>query len=172
MIKRIVDKKLFYHRFFLLLCDIAIILSASALSLLFRFDFVISNISQVHLDSVIAYLPINIIVTIGIFYAFRLYHSLWSFAGVTEMQNLFMASIVSTLTQFLGMEVLKLPIFRSYIFLYGGMLFILTMISRFAYRFVNKLMPRNELDKDASNVMIVGGGEAANILIKEINSCV
>ncbi len=172
MLKRIVDKNLFYHRFFLLICDFLIILSASALSLLFRFDFVISNISQLYLESVLTYLPINVIITIGMFFVFRLYHSLWSFAGVTEMQNLFMASIVSSLTQFVGMEVLELPIYRSYIFLYGGMLFILTMISRFAYRFVNKLIPKSELCIDASNVMIVGGGEAANLLIKEINSCV
>ena len=172
MLKKIVDKKLFYHRFFLLVCDILIILSASILSLLFRFDFVIGNINDIYIESVFSYLPINIVITIVIYYAFRLYNSLWNFAGVTEMQNLFMATIVSTISQFLGMKVLQLPIYRSYIFLYGGMLFILTMISRFAYRFVNKVIPRGVLGQDASNVMIVGGGEAANILIKEINSCV
>lgn len=170
MLKRIVDKKLFYHRFFLLICDIAIILTASALALLFRFDFEIGNLSKIYLESVLKYMPINLIITIGIFYVFRLYHSLWSFAGVTEMQNLFMACIISTLTKFIGMEILDVPIFRSYIFLYGGMLFILTMISRFAYRFLNKIMCQNKLMQDVSNVMIIGGGEAANLLIKEINS--
>lgn len=172
MFKKIVDKKLFYQRFFLLTCDILIILSASALGLLFRFDFEIKNISEIYLESVLSYLPINIIITIGIFFAFRLYHSLWSFAGVTEMQNLFMACIVSTLTQFIGMKVLDYTIYRSYIFLYGGMLFILTMISRFAYRFFSKIMRSNRVGQKLSNVMIIGGGEAANILIKEINSCV
>ena len=155
MLKKIVDKKLFYHRFFLLVCDILIILSASILSLLFRFDFVIGNINDIYIESVFSYLPINIVITIVIYYAFRLYNSLWNFAGVTEMQNLFMATIVSTISQFLGMKVLQLPIYRSYIFLYGGMLFILTMISRFAYRFVNKVIPRGVLGQDASNVMIV-----------------
>ncbi len=172
MFKKIVDEKLLYQRFFLLICDMFIIVSASALALLFRFDFEIKNISELYLESVLSYLPINIIITIGIFFAFRLYHSLWSFAGVTEMQNLFMACIVSTLTQFIGMTVLDYTIYRSYIFLYGGMLFILTMISRFAYRFFSKIMRNNKVGHELSNVMIVGGGEAANILIKEINSCV
>lgn len=67
MFKKIVDKNLFYQRFFLLVCDILIILSASILGLLFRFDFEIKNISTVYLESVLGYLPINIIITIGIF---------------------------------------------------------------------------------------------------------
>lgn len=172
MFKKIVDKNLLYQRFFLLICDILIILSASVLGLLFRFDFEINNISTIYSESVLGYLPINIIITIGIFFVFKLYHSLWSFAGVTEMQNLFMACIVSTLTQFVGMRVLDYTIYRSYIFLYGGMLFILTMGSRFAYRFFSKVMRRHKVGQELSNVMIVGGGEAANLLIKEINSCV
>lgn len=170
MLKQIVDKKLLYRRFVLIICDIIIILAASALGLLFRFDFMIENIDQIYIDSVLSYLPINIILTIGIFYAFKLYHSLWSFAGVTEMQNIFMASVVAAISQFIGMHLLDLTIYRSYIFLYGGMLFILTMISRFAYRFLNIIINNRKLGQDVTNVMIVGGGEAANLLIKEINS--
>ena len=170
MLKEIIDKKLLYRRFFLIICDVFIILSASALGLLFRFDFNIASIDQIYIDSVLTYLPVNIIITLGIFYVFRLYHSLWNFAGVTEMQNLFMACIISTLSQFFGMELLQLPIFRSYIFLYGGILFILTMISRFAYRFISNFICNKGLEKELSNVMIIGGGEAANLLIKEINS--
>ncbi len=172
MLKKIVDNKLLYRRFFLLICDILIILSASALGLLFRFDFVISNINQIYIDSVLTYMPINIIITLGIFFIFRLYHSLWTFASVTEMQNLFMACILATISQFVGMKLLDLPIYRSYTFLYGGILFILTMLSRFAYRFAQKINHSKRLGQNVSNVMIIGGGEAANLLIKEINSCV
>ena len=67
MFKKIVDEKLLYQRFFLLICDMFIIVSASALALLFRFDFEIKNISELYLESVLSYLPINIIITIGIF---------------------------------------------------------------------------------------------------------
>jgi FlaA1/EpsC-like NDP-sugar epimerase len=172
MIKKIVDKQLMYRRFFLLICDIIIILAASALGLLFRFDFEVHSISPVYLASVLKYLPINIIITIGVFYVFRLYHSLWSFAGVTEMQNLFLSCIVSTLTQLAGMELLNYPIYRSYIFLYGGSLFILTMASRFAYRFFRIMLNNNPMEQIVSNVMIIGGGDAANLMIKETSSCV
>ena len=33
------------------------------------------------------FLPVNILITMGIFYLFRLYHSLWAFAGENEMQT-------------------------------------------------------------------------------------
>lgn len=172
MIKKIVDKQLIYRRFFLLICDIIMILSATILGLLFRFDFEINSISHIYLESVLKYLPINIVLTIGIFYVFRLYHSLWSFAGVTEMQNIFMACMISTLSQLAGIRILNYPIYRSYIFLYGGSIFILTITSRFAYRSIRMVMHHNQIGQIVSNVMIIGGGDAANLIIKEISSCV
>jgi FlaA1/EpsC-like NDP-sugar epimerase len=170
MIKSIMDKQLTIRRFFILVCDVLIILISSAMGLLLRFDFNFRKIDAVYIETAWKYLPINIITTIVVFYIFKLYHSLWIFAGVTEMQNVFSACMVSSFIQLVTMELLQYPIPRSYYFLYGGTLLLLTIGSRFAYRLMRTQIRRIRNRDVSTNVMIIGGGNAANIIIKEIKS--
>jgi FlaA1/EpsC-like NDP-sugar epimerase len=172
MLKNIVDKKLTIRRFFILIADIIIILVSSGMGLLLRFDLEFSKISPNYIESVWSYLPYNMVATFLIFYIFRLYHSLWVFAGVTEMQNVFSACVVASTTQLIGMEVLDYPVPRSYYFLYGGVLLLLTIGSRFAYRLIRIQLrkKRNGGETNTTKVMIIGGGNAANAIIREINS--
>lgn len=170
MIKNIIDKQLTIRRFFILVCDVLIILISSAMGLLLRFDFNLDKIDTIYIETVWTYLPINMITTIVVFYIFKLYHSLWIFAGVTEMQNVFSACVVTSFIQLVGMELFKYQIPRSYYFLYGGTLLLLTIGSRFAYRLL-RIQIRRIKNKDVStNVMIIGGGNAANTIIREIKS--
>ncbi|WP_097014266.1 polysaccharide biosynthesis protein [Anaerocolumna aminovalerica] len=172
MLKNIIDKKLTIRRFFIIITDIIIILVSSGMGLLLRFDLEFHNINPIYLESVWSYLPFNMATTFIIFYFFKLYHSLWIFAGVTEMQNVFTACIVSSAIQLIGMEVLDYPVPRSYYFLYGGVLLLLTMGSRFAYRFIRIQIHKKKNNSVATvnNILIIGGGNAANTIIREIKS--
>jgi FlaA1/EpsC-like NDP-sugar epimerase len=172
MLKNIVDKKLTIRRFFILIADIIIILVSCGIGLLLRFDLEYGKITPIFIESVWSYLPINMVATFVIFYLFRLYHSLWVFAGVTEMQNVFSACVVASATQLIGMELLDYPVPRSYYFLYGGVLLLLTIGSRFAYRLIRIQLrkKRNGGEVNTTKVMIIGGGNAANAIIREINS--
>lgn len=170
MITRIIDKRLLIRRMFLLVCDLVIIMMSSGLGLLLRFDLMPGKVEHRFIESVWNYLPINIIATIIIFYIFRLYHSLWMFAGLTEMQNVFSACIVSSIVQLFGMRILQYPIPRSYYFLYAGMLLLLTIGSRFAYRLIRITIRKYRHIGESTKVMIIGGGEAANVIMKEIKS--
>jgi FlaA1/EpsC-like NDP-sugar epimerase len=172
MLKNIIDKKLIIKRFFIFIADIIIILAASGMGLLLRFDLVFNNINEEYIESVWNYLPINMVTTIIIFYVLRLYHSLWVFAGVSEMQNVFSACVVASFAQLMGMEILDYPVPRSYYFLYGGVLLLLTTGSRFAYRVIRIQIRkrRNSRNVNLHRVMIIGGGNAANTIIREIKS--
>jgi FlaA1/EpsC-like NDP-sugar epimerase len=170
MIKSIVDKKLIIRRLFILICDLVVILIASALGLLLRFDLEYGKIDMQFIESVWSYLPINIVTTFVIFFLFKLYHSLWVFAGVTEMQNVFSACVAASFAQLVGMEIIDLPIPRSYYFLYGGVLFLLTIGNRFAYRFLRIQVRKRRNINSKIKVMIIGGGQAANAIIREITS--
>jgi len=125
--QKIIDKKLLIRRIFVIVCDIVIIMMSSGMGLLLRYDLVPSSIEQRFIESIWSYFPINLILTIFIYYLFKLYHSLWIFAGVTEMQNVFSACVVSSIVQFVGMQLFHYPVPRSYYFLYGGVLLLLTM---------------------------------------------
>ena len=172
MIRKILDNKLIIRRIFLMMVDIVIIIVSNLMGLLLRFDLSPEKIDSKFLNSVWSYMPLNVILTIIIFYIFRMYHSLWRYAGIVEMQNAFSACILASIIQLAGLLILELPVPRSYYFLYGGTLLALTVGSRFTYRYLRSLT-RRKVNSSAGDVklekiMIIGGGNAANSLIKEI----
>jgi len=171
MLKKIViDKKLWSRRTFLVLYDIAAITAAGLLALLARFNFYFYDIDLKYLDELWRYMPINIVVTILIFYGFRMYHSLWAYAGMTEMQNIVSACILSAIAQMLGILATGGHMPRSYYPLYGMFLLLMTLLSRFMYRLIR--VKRNQFRARKSgniqNIMIIGAGDAGNSIIKEI----
>lgn len=172
MFKRIIDKKLTIRRMFLLLCDVVIIMISSAMGLLLRFDLDLDKLASnmQFVETVWKYLPYNLLVTLIIFYIFRLYHSIWRYAGILEMQNVFVATMLASIAQFIGIQLLHYRVPRSYYFLYAGTLFLLTLGSRFAYRFIRYLRRSIHSKKDIKKVMLVGGGNAANVIIREIRT--
>jgi FlaA1/EpsC-like NDP-sugar epimerase len=165
-----IDNKLAIRRMFLLLCDVVIIIISNGMGLLLRYDLEPSKIDPLFVESVWNYLPISLVVTLFIFYLLKLYHSLWRYAGAVEMQNVFSACVITSLLQFSGMQILKYPVPRSYYFLYAGVLLLLVMSSRFAYRFLRSVVRGTTTPGDMNKIMIIGGGNAANAIIKEINT--
>ena len=89
--KKIVNYKLFYRRACLIIYDIASVLIASFLAIAMRYEFNLNDIPGYFLDTIIRFLPFNLVITIIIFYLFKLYNSLWAFAGENELQNIIVA---------------------------------------------------------------------------------
>lgn len=168
MIKKVVHRQLAIRRFFILVCDLFIIVTSSILGLLLRFDLNLGKVDIEFLDAMWRYLPIHIIISIVIFYFFKLYHSLWNYAGIIEMQNVVSACILSAVTQVIGMYYLQYRVPRSYYILSAGVMLFLMIGSRFAYRLLRSTIRKSRNKGNETNVMIVGGGNAGNIIIKEI----
>lgn len=168
--ERIIDRKLAIRRLCLILCDFAIIILSSTVGLLLRFDFHPGRVDMIFVESVWAYLPINLVTTLIIFYLFRLYHSIWRYAGIIEMQNVLSACVASSIMQFIGYQIFNYPIPRSFYFLYAGVLFFLTLGSRFAYRFIRYIIRRSSGKNEIKKVMLIGGGNAATVIIREIRN--
>ena len=164
----IIDKKLTLRRLFLVMCDVAVIIVSSAMGLLLRFDLHPERVGEQYIESVWSYLPINIVLTLIVFYLFKMYHSIWRYAGIIEMQNVLSASVVSSILQFIGFQILGLPVPRSYYFLYWGVLFMLTLGTRFTYRFIRYIIRKSGNRNDMKKVMLIGAGNAANAIIREI----
>lgn len=170
MIQDIKNGHLNYKKLILLVIDIVVIALSSYGGLLLRFDFVYKKILPAYLKSVNYFLLVNIICTILIFYIFKLYHSLWSYASAAELQNILSASVLSAVFVLVMMNAFELKVPRSYYLLYGSLLFIMTLGTRFSYRLARFYLHRFEAHKTAKNIMMIGAGEAANVIIKEIQS--
>lgn len=164
------NSKIFTRRMFLVAYDIIAVCASSVLSLVLRYNMVFGDIDPQFMNSIKEFMWVAVLITIAVFYAFRLYHSLWAFAGVNEMQNVVTACTVSAALQGIGLHLMGLPVPRSYYFLYALINISFTLVSRFFYRFVRSIKHKRQNRKNATNVMIIGAGEAANIIIKEIVS--
>ena len=164
--------KLFYRRTCLIIYDIISVILASYLAILARYEFHVDTIPQYFMHPIEMFLPVNIILTLLIFYIFRLYSSLWAFAGETELQNIVLSCVLSTFVDGMGMQFFKASshqaVPKSYYLFY--MFFLVTCIfaSRFSYRFFRSLKHKQKNKKNLISVMVIGAGEAGNVIIKEI----
>ena len=160
------NAKLFYRRTCLIIYDVISVVGASYLALLMRYSFDVSAIPGYFITPINRFLPLNILITLFILYLFRMYHSLWAFAGETELQNLVISSIISAVSYSLGIQFFRAEgqqaVPSSYYFLY-----VFLLIS-FSYRFFRSLKHRQQNKNNSVSVMVIGAGEAANLIIKEI----
>lgn len=153
----------------LMLLDAVFVIAASFLALVSRLEI---NFDWYYWEQ---YLPImgwDILICIGIFYAFRLYHSLWQFASMVEFRKIITAIICCFFVRYLLFRfIMQILLPRSWYFLDSLILMALVGGARFAYRNVRSLRNRYLFKMshgDISHIMIVGGGEAGNVLLREI----
>ena len=168
------DKKLWARRVFLVCYDICAVFIAAFLALIARFDFSFDAIPEHFLENMWKSMPAAVITTLLIFGIFRLYSSLWSYAGAMEMMYLVSACIVETIVNMililLSHPETGYPVPRSYYAFFGIFLFGLIFFCRYSYRALRAV--RNMI-RDAEytrNVLIIGAGESGNTLIKEIKN--
>ena len=97
---------------------------------------------------------------------------MWVFAGETELQNLVIASVLSTICYSIGIQFFRIKgeqaVPSSYYFLYMFLLISFIFVSRFSYRFLRSLKHKQQNKNNSIAVMVIGAGEAGNAIIKEI----
>ena len=156
------------YRCFLIILDILFINLSSFLSIWLRFNMDMGEVDPSYLDSIINIAPWNTLITVLIFGLLKLYSSLWRFASVKELVYVIEGTLASVLTNIVLYFFTYQPIHRSYFVLYGVCLFILTCISRFSYRLLRLLYRSHLHGAHMRNTMIIGAGEACNLLMKEL----
>ncbi len=164
--KKPFNYQLFYRRTALIVYDIISVIAASYLAILIRYDFDVSTVPAAFLLPIRHFLPIGLVIALFVFYLFRLYHSLWAFAGETELQNLVMACLVTSAVNGAGINLFRMEgkaVPDSYYFLYFFFLLTFLFASRFSYRFFrsrkHKLQNRknNKWGRFIQGIKVVGG---------------
>lgn len=161
------NSQIVHRRIVLIIFDIMTVCVSSIIPLWLRFIDE-ETIPDIYIGSAWDFLLINILTTLIIFYLFKLYQSLWAFAGPTEAQNIVAACFLCAVLNYGGMKLLRFPIPRSYFFMYALVLTAITTFGRFSYRFIRSIKHKAQNKKNASKVMVIGAGEAGNTVIKEL----
>ena len=168
------DSQLLIRRFFLVCYDAAAVVFASILAIAMRFDFKINSIPTQYTDTMWSELLLSVLLTVTIFTVFRMYSSLWSYAGTTEMIYIVCACFVDGIANMIlflveARAVQGYPMPRSYFVSYPIFLLGFTILGRYFYRAVRALKGRAAGDRTKrNNVLIIGAGSAGSALIKEI----
>ena len=172
MKKIIRDNQLLLKKILLIIYDIVAVIVSGYLALLMRFELEPSQIPEQFLNPYRRYNWIMIIITILVFYAFRLYSSLWTYAGAVELMNIVLAGCVVGGFQIAFYAFIDVRMPRSYWLLFIMNLIILIFASRYFYRAFRWLVGyiRGENAAEMHRVMVVGAGAAGNVLIKEIRN--
>lgn len=169
--KRLIENnQLLLKKLGLVLYDMFAVVLSSLLALILRFEGNYSAIPQEYLDRSLQYIVIVMGVTLGIFYMLRLYGSLWSYAGATEFLNIIIACVLSAGVQMALIVLMDMKMPRSYYVFYGMCLFALVAVSRYSYRVLRTLLKRQTDVQSRKNVLIVGAGDAGNMLVREITN--
>ena len=155
----------------LFIVDMLTVVLDSYLAIILRFKLDNIWVPEEYMSSVEHYMIINVITTVIIFLLLNLYNRVWSYASLYEMLLIVCAAMLSTAFQAFGFSLLYLPIPRSYYFFYFILLSITTLITRFSYRILHTM--QNGIKKSAKhsrNTIVIGAGEAGNMIIKELKS--
>ena len=173
MIKtRIIANKWFRSVLFLIY-DICMIQICSFLALWIRFDLSTKSIPLQYVDAMMSYAGILTVTTVIVFSLFHLYSIVWSSAGIIEMEYIVAACSVTCVLQIAGMNIFNIVVPRSYHILWLLFMTAFIGISRMSYRALQLAGRHLGRKRDAAvqkRVMIVGGGQAGTLLIKELNS--
>ena len=163
---------LWVHRAILIMfVDALSVMVSYFLALLLRFDFIFSRIPVNYLEGYLWSMPYWILSTIVIFYICRLYHSIWRLASVAELRMIITAYLIIMVVDVAGMLFMHLRMPRSYYFMGYVLCFCMTAGTRFSYRLLRSYTNRKRQDEgkdEQDRIMIIGGGEAGQILIKEL----
>jgi len=162
-------KTLMNQRIFLaLLHDVAVACVAWCLAYLLRFNF---SIPEVHLH----YMWVSIIWVVpmqaAIFIAFGLYRGMWRFASVLDLKRILLAvstaAVLVVVVLFMSQANIVVP--RSVLILDPILLVLMMGGSRFAYRAWKEHQLYGTSLKQGKPVIVLGAGEAAVSLVKDLS---
>ena len=153
--------------FLALLHDIAAASVAWLSAYLLRFNFDIPEEFSVSMLQ-----SLNWVVTLqaSVFIGFGLYRGVWRFASVSDLQRIFLAvaSATALLTAALFMLQIEITIPRSVIILDPLLLILMMGGSRFVYRAWKEHQLYGITLKQGNPVIVLGAGEAAVALVKDL----
>ena len=157
--------KAWMRKFILLDVDFLIVNGAFILALYIRFEGFINPIYIAMYRDAWWLLSIIMLVT---FWVFELYKSLWRYASITEVVNIFLAAS----TGYLIIYILDISFDWSMPMSVLAIAYLLTMFgvsgSRLAYRILRRLRYYGKSKDQMKRVMIVGAGDAGAAIIKEL----
>lgn len=151
------------------LMDIATAIISAVMPYVLRFGIfsIQTGVARSFFMITLKWLPLDIAIFIGVNVALRLYNRVWTYASVGELYDCAKSAVITEAIYIVYKMLLGIYMFRSYYPFNILILGLLLGFSRLIVRIVRGAEKRRNKKGDTRNVMIIGGGAAATMLIKE-----
>ena len=149
--------------------DIAIAIISAIMPYVFRFGIfsIKVGIASIFFMTTLKWLPLDVLIFVGVNVALRLYNRVWTYASVGELYDCAKSAIITEAIYMAYKMLLGINMFRSYYPFNIMIMFMLLGLSRLMVRIVRSIEKSRNKSGNTRNVMIIGGGAAATMLIKE-----
>ena len=162
------EKQALINKLFLVIVDALSVALCSFLGLLMRFEMDVSHIPVPYMMAVERMVPAFIVITLLIFWAAKLYHTLWRFANSRELVGIVAAVAGSTIFTIIYSYFTYNAVPRSFFAIYFICLLICVCFTRYSTIIIRTLIESRNHGRHARNTMIIGAGEAGNMVMKEL----
>ena len=158
-------------RLIILIADILAVILAYGLALWLRFDMRYSKIPDQYLTGYMYYAVLACVITVASYSVAKLYRSVWTYAGISEVLCTFATSIIAAgITGItFSISITRMPI--SFYLVGWALMFGFTAAIRLMYRLLRRALMRSESAREANgrqqNIMIVGAGASGLMLLEE-----
>ncbi len=151
------------------LSDITLLSISLFLAYYLRFDLSAESIPKSFSDNVLMLLVVSVVLKIAVFIPFKLYKSLWRYAGMYELVSVFLASVITNGILFVYIAFVERLAPRS-IFVIAGMIDVFFIGgSRLVYRLYRRLVLGRVIKIDnLKRVLVFGAGDAGAMIAKEM----
>ena len=170
MFKKILQNDIYkkHRELILMAIDLFIVFLSYVLALWTKNNFSLVFDAQVEETFLLAVMGIVFIVYAFCFIVFKVYKSLWKYIGVDELMRLTLSNAIATILLMVFMAYfLRNSFYVSVDFIAG----ILALVLMAGIRVVYRLLRRLETAENAiagQRIVIIGAGDAGNLLLKEI----
>ena len=134
----------------IMIADILSVIIAYGLALLLRFDMRYSKIPGQYLVGYGYYVVLAAIVTIAAYIIAKLYRSVWTYAGISEVLRTCVASIIAALVTDVVFSISIIPMPFSFYFVGWGLTFGATAAIRMTYRTSCMVHPTKPVNRKIS----------------------
>lgn len=149
--------------------DVILLVVSFFLGYYIRFEFDFNSIPDNFKEKMLLLIGVSIVLKISVYVPFKLYRSLWRYAGLYELVSVFLASAITNGILFIYIAFVDRLAPRS-IFAITGMIDVFLIGgSRLVYRLYRRLVLGHSIRMDnIKRVLIFGAGDAGAMIAKEI----
>ena len=158
---------------FIMMLDVLATVVSFFLGLWFRYDFSFAEIRPVHLEGFLSAIGTWCVITLLVFWIFRLYNSIWAFVSTPEVFRITGAYVVLGVIGVLVFHFDGNLMPRSSMVVGFLFSFVSTVAIRFSYRLLRTAQRRISHITHANgvkNVMLIGAGDAGRALAVEFTN--